>query len=389
MLTFDTQASLFSPTLPLAALAKEGGLSAYAALPFVPSLAALSFAPEKSVWQSKAVLFGLLGNPVSQSPGQSLHNAAFQYWAKKNAKLAEKEMAQTLAFARYARFHIQEQNFPRFMQAVRQKPLAGLSVTMPYKQAVIPYLDALSPLAKAVGAVNTLFWQKPDSFPPSSSASSSPAASFGMQLWGHNTDVEGFMAPLRAFPRHAFTHVLLLGAGGAARAALFGLLLLKAQGFSIQSIWVANRAEEKALTLAQEGTKWQQMLAPEASLSCHIQGIPLAMLGKENFLEQKEISLLVDATSQHIEKITSSAFNHSPFSFFPPAAIARPAPLAYAMVYKQTPLLAAAKRAGWQILDGRAMFMAQAASQFFLWTGLPMFDGGNFCWDFPEPSQLT
>lgn len=351
MYSFNTQASLFSsmsPTLPMvsaASMVKVGSL------------------------------FGLVGKPVFQSPGSSLHNAAFSYWAKKKSLLLEPEMASRLLAARYARFCIQEQNFPRFMQAVRHKPLAGLSVTMPYKQAVTPYLDALTPLARAVGAVNTLFWQK---------AESSPAHSSSFLLWGHNTDVEGFMAPLLAFPRNAFTHVLLLGAGGAARAALFGLLLLKAQGFAIQTIWIANRAEEKAYCLAQEGAKWQQMLAPDPNLRCHVYGIPWVLLGKENFLAAKEISLLVDATPQHTGNADSSVFTLSASPFFLPAAIARPAPLAYAMVYKQTPLLAAAKQAGWQILDGRAMFMAQAAAQFFLWTGLPMFDEGNFSWNFPK-----
>ncbi len=301
-------------------------------------------------------LLGLVGNPVVQSKGPLVHNAALSYWAQEKKRLGEYAPAHTLNSAHYARFCIQEKNFPRFMQAVRQKPLAGLSVTMPYKEKIIPYLDHLTPLAAAVGAVNTLFWHRQN-----------PADSW--KLWGHNTDVEGFIQPLLSYPHHAFPHVVLLGAGGAAKAALYGLVRLIELGYGIHSIYILNRNEQKAQNLAQTATQW--LLALPAGHTCTVTAKPWETLEKENFLQYTGISLLIDATPQHMENTYNSQVKLPFSSLFFPRETARPAPLAYAMLYRQTPLLAAAKQAGWSTLDGTAMFMAQANAQFFLWTGLP------------------
>ena len=140
-------------------------------------------------------LYGVIGWPLGQSLSPLIHNTAFQALGRD---------------AVYLRWEIAPERLAAFVDSFRLLRMRGCSVTIPHKVAIMPYLDAVSASAQAVGAVNTLYWQDD-------------------ALCGENTDVTGFMAPLleRALPKD--TPVLLLGAGGAARAAAAGL---RAHGFS-------------------------------------------------------------------------------------------------------------------------------------------------------------
>jgi shikimate dehydrogenase len=114
-----------------------------------------------------------------------------------------------------------------FMAEVRARHIKGVSVTIPHKQAVMPYLDGLTERATRVGAVNTLFWAKG-------------------KLLGDNTDVAGIVAPLAPY-KDRIKSALVLGAGGAARAALAAL-----QELGVAEIVVTNRTAAKAQALAQD-----------------------------------------------------------------------------------------------------------------------------------------
>ena len=129
-------------------------------------------------------LYGVLGWPLAQSLSPLLHNTAFQALGMDSV---------------YLRWEIAPEKLSAFL------PISGCSVTIPHKVAIVPFLDRISRQATLAGAVNTLYWE-------------------GETLCGDNTDVSGFLAPLCHMPLQDMS-VLLLGAGGAARAAAAGLQL--------------------------------------------------------------------------------------------------------------------------------------------------------------------
>ena len=133
-------------------------------------------------------LFGIMGNPVTHSLSPAMHNAAF---AKLNLNCA------------YVPFPVE--NVQPAMNGFRALGVKGVSVTIPHKQAVIPFLDNIDPVAKRIGAVNTL---KIDD----------------QSISGYNTDWQGANRALLQETQISGKSVLLLGAGGSAKAIGFGLL---------------------------------------------------------------------------------------------------------------------------------------------------------------------
>ena len=114
------------------------------------------------------------------------------------------------------------------MACVRDIPIAGLSITMPYKEQILKYLDKTDPWTAKIGACNTL------------------VRSQDGNLYGFNTDVNGVVRPLELRIRLQGAKILVLGAGGAARAAVFGL---KERG---AEVYILNRTPAAAQTLAKQ-----------------------------------------------------------------------------------------------------------------------------------------
>ena len=248
-------------------------------------------------------IFGVLGHPVAHSLSPALHNWAF---------------AELGIPAAYLAFDKAPEELPDFLAAVRALPVAGLSVTIPHKVAVMEALDGISSLARRVGAVNTLFWD-------------------GDRLLGENTDISGFLEPLRELGRIPGS-ALVLGAGGAARAVLAGLLDL-----GVARVALANRSPDKARALAEEFgvglVAWDDRQAADAELV--VNTTPLGMSG-----ERQDLSPWADICLS-------------------------PSQVAYDLVYnpQKTRFLADAEGMGCRTIDGLAMFVAQARAQFRLWTG--------------------
>lgn len=142
-------------------------------------------------------LVGLLGHPVGHSRSPLIHNTAFRVQRINAVYVALPVLPEQLADA---------------VAGLRAMQFLGANVTIPHKQAVLPFLDRCSRRAEAVGAVNTIVCQQPEDGGP-------------IQLYGDNTDVRGFLAPLLP---HADllegTEMLIFGNGGAARAVAYGLL---------------------------------------------------------------------------------------------------------------------------------------------------------------------
>ena len=151
-------------------------------------------------------LVGLLGNPVRHSLSPAMHNAALQ--------------ALQLNWS-YLALPCASKNLKEVLQGLRAVNCRGLNVTIPHKQDVAELCQELSPLAKRLGAVNTLI----------------PLDSGGWQ--GTNTDVEGFLTPLGEQSSWQNCHGVIIGCGGSARAIAAGL-----QSLRLASITVIGRRQE-------------------------------------------------------------------------------------------------------------------------------------------------
>ncbi len=211
-----------------------------------------------------------------------------------------------------------------FVQDFRQGAHVGACVTIPHKQAVLELVDELTPRAKSVGAVNTLYME-------------------GKVLWGDNTDVQGFLYPL--LERRIPSRAMILGAGGAARAIIVGLKQLRSAGMN--RIFISTRDMAKAEALAEEfsltAVAWEKRHTIKSPWL--INTTPLGMQGPyedESPFAQKHLV-------QNVEK-------HS---------------LAYDIVYNplETRFLREAAAAGWAVQDGLDMFVAQALEQEKIWLG--------------------
>jgi shikimate dehydrogenase len=247
-------------------------------------------------------LYGVLGCPVGHSLSPFLHAWAFA--------------SQGIAAA-YMRWEIAAHDLDAFMLAVRTLPIHGVSVTLPYKQRIIPYLDHLTPEAREVRAVNTLYWR-------------------GKTLWGDNTDCQGIRLPLvtrSIFPEST----LILGAGGAALAAVKAL-----SDMGCPSIAVAARSRDKAKKIFPdlEYIPWDQRREYIPDLL--VNTTPLGMRGE---LES--------------------------MSPWPEGSSLRGIGWVFDLVYTplQTKLLQEADEAGCGTISGLEMFVFQALGQFELWTG--------------------
>lgn len=161
----------------------------------------------------KTKVAGIFGAPVDHSLSPDMHNAAFA--------------ALELPYV-YVPFHVSQENLPAAVTAVRALQLAGVNVTVPHKEAVVPLLDCLDETAAACGAVNT-------------------AVNREGTLTGYNTDTGGFLDALRleAGFEPGGKKAVVLGAGGAARAVVVALLQAEAA-----EIVLLNRSPDRAQALA-------------------------------------------------------------------------------------------------------------------------------------------
>lgn len=270
-------------------------------------------------------LYGVLGLPLGHSLSPALHSRLFARLGHAGA---------------YLRWEKQAGELPAFFQAVRALPIAGLSVTAPYKEAVIPFLDGLDPGARAAGAVNTVYWEK-------------------ARLMGGNTDVQGFLAPLAPFRQEGKLpgRALVLGAGGAARAALTGLREL-----AVPRITVCARNPAKARELAR-------------FFNCQI----LPWEKRENPLQGDDPLLIVNATPIGMKGCCAeqSPLSEACLALYGARGQEGSSCMVYDFVYNPRPtrLLELAAQHGLCCLDGLGFFAAQAAAQLALWTGSSLKDG--------------
>jgi shikimate dehydrogenase len=226
----------------------------------------------------------------------------------------------------YDPIDVAPEDLPAFIERLRQGEFAGGNVTIPHKEAVFALCDSVDPLAKTIGAANTLV-RKPDG-----------------TLHGFNTDYMGFLGNLdQNAPGwdRARGRAIVLGAGGASRAIL---VALRERGLT--EIALLNRTEEKAVALARE-----------------IEG-PFVPGRLDRFADfAPGASLLVNTTSIGMH---GSRFDHLDLSLLPKSALVTDA----VYVPLVTPLLADARALGLRTVDGLGMLLHQAIPGFEAWFGI-------------------
>lgn len=258
----------------------------------------------------KARLAGILGYPVGHSKSPRLHN----HW-----------IAQYGLDAAYVPLPVAPEYLAEAVRALRQFNFAGGNVTVPHKEAVLELVDDLDPLAARIGAVNTL------------------VIGADGRLAGSNTDAVGFLLNLKEVPdfSSAAGPAVILGAGGAARAACAALLQ-----DGVPEIRLVNRSLERARILA-------------ADLGGPI--VPIDWSGREEALENA--ALLVNSTS--LGMIGQPPLEIS-LDRLPETALVND--LVYAPL--ETGLLAAARSRGNRSADGIGMLLHQARPGFKAWFGI-------------------
>jgi 3-dehydroquinate dehydratase / shikimate dehydrogenase len=247
-----------------------------------------------------ARIYGVIADPIRHSISPAVHNRAFQ------ARRMD---------AVYLPFLVSPANLRDFFQLAEKLPLAGFSVTIPHKQKIIRYLDTVDPLARRIGAVNTV-WRK------------------GGKWRGTNTDAAGVTEPLSRIMRLGNASALIVGNGGAARGAACALATAGAR------IALVGRNPDRVRALA-------KVCGAEA-------------LARDQ-LETRHFDVVVHATPLGM-------FPHVNECFFNGHI---PGDVVFDMVYNplETMLIRRAREQGKTVVPGIDMFIAQAVGQFELWTG--------------------
>ncbi len=247
-----------------------------------------------------AKIYGVVADPVRHSISPSVHNRAFQ----------SKRMD-----AVYLPFLVHSNQLKDFFLMADALPLAGASITIPHKQKVLRYLDTVEPLARRIGAVNTI-WKKAGKWR------------------GTNTDAEGVTVPLAKRLKLSKSTALIVGNGGAARGAAFAL----ADAGAKISLVGRNLDRVRALARVCNGEPLSREQAAAKMFDVVVHCTPMGM------------------------------WPHAEECFFDGLI---PGKLVFDMVYnpRETMLLKRAKDQGCETIDGLAMFLEQAARQFEIFTG--------------------
>ena len=242
----------------------------------------------------------VIGNPVEHSLSPKLHN----YWIKENN-----------IDAIYDKKKLNENDLKNIISEVKEGKINGINVTLPFKKAVIPFLDKLSPEANETQSVNTIYFQ-------------------GGKIIGHNTDIAGFELAIK-YAKYDLTNkkIFVLGAGGVVSSIIYSLRKMKAA-----KITLSNRTKEKA-----------------ESIKNLFKDIEIVDWG-----EIIDFDMIINATSIGLKNEDGIKFDYSAVGtdkFY------------YDVIYnpKETIFLKRAKLFGNRTENGKMMFIYQAHQAFAIW----------------------
>ena len=247
--------------------------------------------------------FLVIGNPIEHSLSPTLHN----YWIKNKG-----------IDAIYNKQKLNENELEQIILQVKEKKIDGINVTVPFKKAIIPFLDELSIEAESTKSVNTIYLKD-------------------NKVMGHNTDIIGFETSIKE-SKYSLVNkeVLILGAGGVVPSIIFALNKMK-----VSKIKISNRTREKAENLRK--------------LFKNIEII--------DWGEVPNFDMIINATSIGLKKEDQIILDFSSISknsFF------------YDVIYnpKETNFLKTGKKMGNMTLNGKLMFIYQALAAFNIWHGI-------------------
>jgi len=245
----------------------------------------------------------VIGNPIDHSLSPELHN----YWLKENN-----------IDATYDKKKLEENELENIISEIKKEKINGINVTVPFKKAIIPFLDELSPEAKDTQSVNTIYIQN------------------GITV-GHNTDIAGFELAIK-YVKYDVSNkkIFILGAGGVAPSIIYSLKKMKAS-----KITLSNRTKEKA-----------------KSLKNLFKDLEIIDWG-----EKTDFDMIINATSiglKNEDEFNIDYFTNGPNKFF------------YDVIYnpRETVFLKRAKLLGNRAENGKMMFIYQAHQAFTIWNKL-------------------
>jgi len=267
-------------------------------------------------------VLGLLGSDISYTLSPLMHNTAAE--------------ALGLNYS-YNVFDIRAKDLPAALEGLRALGIVGVNVTIPYKERVVKYLDALSAEASEVQAVNTVLNQNGT-------------------LIGYNTDIYGFAEPLKVFKSELEKEqVAIFGCGGAARAAIQALR----NEFKPATVFILARNEAKSNALKEDFERRNRSLELKT----------LNMADPKTLEILRDCKLIINATP-----VGSAQPSASKDPLVPAEKIWTKEQIAYELVYNplQTPFLQGAQEAGAETISGLEMLIHQGAKAFEIWTGNTM-----------------
>ncbi len=242
----------------------------------------------------------VIGNPIEHSLSPKLHN----HWIKENN-----------IDAIYEKKQINESDIKKIIEEIKNDKINGINVTVPFKKTIIPFLDELTPLAREVESVNTIF--KKDN-----------------NVIGDNTDIGGFELGLKSINYKVENKkIFILGAGGVTSSIILALTRLGAT-----KILISNRTKERAENLKKIYSKLEII----------------------DWGEVPDFDMIINTTSVGLKRDDEIKLEYSNL---------KPNKLFYDVIYnpKQTNFLAQAKKFGNQIENGKMMFIYQAQLAFKIW----------------------
>ncbi|WP_353685896.1 shikimate dehydrogenase [Thermodesulfovibrio sp. 3462-1] len=254
----------------------------------------------------KTKIIGIFADPVEHTLSPSIHNEAFQYLGLNYC---------------YVPFHVKKEYLKDAIFAIKALNIKGVNITVPHKEAVIKYLDEVSDEAKYIGAVNTILNNEET-------------------LKGFNTDAKGFVLSLKNEKILIKDKIfLVLGAGGAAKAIVYGIL--KEGG----RVYIYNRTLAKAMAIKERFS--------------NLGFIEVVSIIDKSVTEK--VQTIVNATSLGLKK-------DDPMPLSP--ELLKSEHVYCDIVYPETHLMKEAEKIGCKVIGGTGMLLWQAVAAFEIWTGL-------------------
>ena len=252
----------------------------------------------------------VIGNPIAHSLSPLIHN----YWMKEHR----------LIDSIYEKKKVEKKDLESIVEQVRNNELKGVNVTVPFKKEIIPYLDRLDNVALSTQSVNTLCKVK-------------------NEIWGYNTDAEGFDNSLTWNNiEYRNKNIFILGAGGVTSSIIHNLI------FTANKIFITNRTKEKAEQLK----KFSDLTGKK---------IEIIDWGQT----PKTCDFVINTTSVGLKKDENLGLDFNDYEN-------NKSVLFYDLIYnpEETNFLMGAKLRGNKTMNGKMMFLHQARIAFQIWTGV-------------------